>query len=434
MWIGLLFFFLSLPGYSGLFLLRWVPAGRAWTDISKALAFGQVGAADPNAWYGLLGAWVFLLVVLTPAAKLVGVKVKSWLAGFTLIYWVSMALWIGAFYQPLVKAIGSAEIGFVFALIVGMALGNIPSLPQWLRDSAKGEFFIKIAIVLLGAKILFSTLSAVILPILGAALLSFPVMWVVAYALGRKAGLEQKLAVVLSSGVGVCGISASIATAGAVEAPAIYPTLISSIIVVFSAVELLVMPYVSVFVFPHSPYAAGAWMGLSVKTDGAASASGAVVSGLMGLGPTGTPALIAATTKVMIDVWIGLIAFILAIVFTYRIERKPGAHVSPLVIWYRFPKFVIGYIFTSAALSVLAYTYPTVAAGQAAVAPVAAFGTTNLQLMFFAFTFTAIGITTRFSNLRQVGLGKPVLVYVLALLFAIVWGGVMAYAFLSGLS
>jgi uncharacterized membrane protein YadS len=136
----------------------------------------------------------------------------------------------------------------------------------------------------------------------------------------------------------------------------------------------------------------------------------------------------------MIDVSIGVICFIPEIVSTYVIEKKPGARVSSLMIWYRFPKFVIGYIFTSAVLSLLAYTYATVAAGQAAVAPVANFGTTNLQVMFFVFTFTAIGITTRFSNLRQVGLGKPVMVYVIALLFAIFWGGIMAYAFFSGLS
>ena len=97
-----------------------------------------------------------------------------------------------------------------------------------------------------------------------------------------------------------------------------------------------------------------------------------------------------------------------------------------MVIWYRFPKFVLGYIFTSAVLSIIAFTYPTVAAGQAAVAPVATFGTSPLQVMFFGFTFVAIGITTRFSNLKLVGIGKPVLAYVLTLLFAIVWGGILA--------
>jgi len=56
-----------------------------------------------------------------------------------------------------VKVMGSAEVGWVFALIVGMILGNLPNLPQSIRDSAKGEFFIKTAIVLLGAQILFTT-------------------------------------------------------------------------------------------------------------------------------------------------------------------------------------------------------------------------------------------------------------------------------------
>lgn len=400
--------------------------------MTGALGFGAAGPADPNAWLGLFATWIFLTIVLAGPMKLIGVKAKSWAVGFTAIFWISMLLWIIANYKPTIGVMGSPEVGFVLALAVGIVLGNMPKLPEWLKSSARGEFFIKTAIVLLGAKILFSTLGTVILPILGAALLSFPLAWAVGYVVSKRLGLDRKFAVTLASGAGVCGIAAAIATAGAVDAPAIYPILVSSIIVVFAAVELLVMPYVSVAVFPHNAVAAGAWMGLSVKTDGAAAASGSVVSGLMGLGPSGTPATIAATQKVMIDIWIGLIAFILAVAFTYYIERKPGARVSPLIIWYRFPKFVLGYIATSAILSLIALTYPTLAKGQAAVGAVGNFGTTPLQVMFFAFTFTSIGIATRFSNLKQVGIGKPVLAYVLTLLFAVVWGGILAGFFFPG--
>ena len=178
-------------------------------------------------------------------------------------------------------------------------------------------------------------------------------------------------------------------------------------------------------------------MGLSVKTVGAAASSGGIVSGEMGLGPSGTPATMEATQMVMFDIWIGLIAFILAVVFVYFIERKPAngsaqARVSPLVIWYRFPKFVLGYIFTSAVLSIIATTYPTLKAGQTAVGAVATFGTSPLQVMFFGFTFVAIGIATRFANLKQVGIGRPALAYVLTLCFAIVWGGLLAWYFFPG--
>ena len=444
LWLGLLLFFLSipalykvtiLPGING--LLGWIPGGRAWTSISGALGYGASGPANAYAWLGLVVAWLFLTILLDGPMKLVGVRVKQFLAGFTAIYWISMALWIMSYAKPMINIFGSAEVGWVFALVVGIIIGTLPHLPDWLKNSARGEFFIKTAIVLLGAKILFSTLGAVILPILEAALLSFPVAWAVGYMVSRRLGLERKFAVTLASGAGVCGISAAIATGGAVDAPAIYPTLVSSIIVVFAAVELLIMPYVAVYFFPHNANAAGAWMGLSVKTDGAAAASGSIVSGQMGLGPSGVPATMAATQKVMIDIWIGLIAFILAIVFVYFIDKRPTdtgakARVSPLVIWYRFPKFVLGYIFTSAVLSAIALTYPTIAAGQSAVGAVATFGTSPLQVMFFGFTFVAIGIATRFSNLRQVGIGRPVVAYALTLTFAIVWGGLLAWYFFPG--
>jgi uncharacterized membrane protein YadS len=363
--------------------------------------------------------------------KLVGVKPRSWLPGFSVIYFVSMLLWVIAYYQPLTKIIGSAELGYVFALIVGMVLGNMGALPRCLRDSAKGEFFIKTAIVLLGAKILFTTILTNALPILSAVFLAFPITWIVAYLLSRKMGLDQKFAAVLSSGVGICGISAAIATASAIEAPPLYATLIASIIVVFAAIELLVLPFVAANIFSAHHAAAGVWMGLSVKTDGAAVAAGTVASGLLGEGAGGVPLQMAATTKVLMDIWIGLIAFILAIVFAYFVERRQGAKVSPMVLWYRFPKFVLGYLFTSIAVSALAFTYPTVAAGESAVTVISNFGTTPLQVAFFTFTFMSIGITARVSNLRQVELEKPLVTYVIALLFAIVWGGILAYIFFA---
>jgi len=209
--------------------------------------------------------------------------------------------------------------------------------------------------------------------------------------------------------------------------------MVSSIIVVFAALELLVLPWLGATFFPHHLNAAGVWMALSVKTDGAAAASGAVVSGLLGQGPSGIPAVMAVTTKVLMDVWIGLIALILATVFSYFVEKKPGAKVDPMILWYRFPKFVLGYFFTSLVLSAIAFTYPTVAAGAAAVAPVSNFGTTPLQVIFFSLTFTSIGINTRFSALRQVGLRRPSTAYLLALLFAIAWGGILTYLFFGGL-
>jgi uncharacterized membrane protein YadS len=418
-WVGLLILLLSVPSYVGVFPLGWIPASAPWTSLSAALT-----SKIFNPWLGLLGSFAFVALLLVPATRANNVRTRDWLKGFAVIFFVSWGVWILSNYSPLVKVMGSAEVGFVFALIIGMVITNVRVIPQWLRDSARVELFIKVAIVLLGAKILLTTFATSAGGTLLAVFLSFPMVWLVAFVLSRRSGLDRDLSATLSSGVGVCGISASIATAAAIDAPPIYSTLMTSIIVVFSAVEIVVMPLVAAAVFAGNPQAAGVWMGLSVKTDGAASASGSVVDGL--LKANGASLAAAVQTKVMIDVWIGLIAFILATVWAYR-YGKAGEGRSPKVVWYRFPKFVLGYFATSAVITAIALTYPTVAAGAKAVAPIISFGTDPLRTAFFTFTFFSIGLGTRFSRFREVGIGKPALIYGAALAFAVVWGGIVSY-------
>ncbi len=421
-WIGLAIFVLSLPSYLGIFPLGWIPTAKSWTDIGLALATKFF-----NPWIGLVASFFFLALLLTPALKFNGVKPKDWFRGFSVIFFAAWIIWILSNYAPLVKVVGSAEVGFIVALLVGIAVTNLMQLPSWLKDSARGELFIKIAIVLLGAKILLTSFVTSGPGILAAALLSFPVVWIIAFVISKKMGLDRDFSATLSSGVGVCGVSAAIATAAAIEAPAIYATVISSIIVIFAAVEIVVMPFVAAYVFPAHATAAGVWMGLSVKTDGAATASGSVVDGL--LNANGAALNSAVMTKVMIDVWIGVIAFLLAAVWAYRVGKQSSKKAGAGVLWYRFPKFVLGYIATSAVLSAIAFTYPSVAAGAKAVAPVVAFGTDPLRVAFFMFTFLAIGLNTRFSKFKEIGIGTPAAVYAISLLIAIIWGGFISYLF-----
>ncbi|MDP2954399.1 MAG: putative sulfate exporter family transporter [Chloroflexota bacterium] len=376
-----------------------------------------------NPWINLVILWIFLLLILLLPARLIGIKPLGWLAGFSALYWVAWGAWIAGFYKPVASAV-TPEIGFVFALIIGLLIGNLTLVPGWLRDSARGEWFIKTAIVLLGSKILFTAFARYGLVALVAVALAFPAMWLVAFVVSRRIGLDREFSATLSSGVGICGVSAAIATAAAVGAPPIYATIVSSIIVLFAAVEMLVLPFIAAGVFALNPAAAGAWMGLSVKTDGAAAASGQVVSSLMGADVALSTAVMV---KVFIDVWIGLIAFILAVVWVYKIRRQPGGKVSPLEIWFRFPKFVLGYFLISLFLSAIALSYPTAEMGEKAVLPIVRLGTDPLRVVFFSLTFLAIGVNTRLSRFKEIGLGRPLAAYVVGLLWAAVWGAIVAY-------
>lgn len=419
-WIGLGLFFLSIPNLFGTYLLGWIPSAKPWTDISQAL-----GSKVFDPWVGLFLSFLFLGLLLIPVTRFNGVKSKDWIKGFAVIFFSAWAIWILSNYSPLVKVIGSAEIGYIIALIVGIVVTNTLPIPQWLKSSARGELFIKIAIVLLGAKILLTSFLTSAPLVLTAAFLSFPVVWIVGYFVSKKIGLDKDMSATLSSGVGVCGVSASIATAAAIEAPPIYSTVISSIIVIFSAIEIILLPFLATIVFPDQFSAAGVWMGLSVKTDGAATASASIADGF--LGANGSALNVAVITKVLIDIWIGVISFILATIWAYKFKKQRNVKPSPRLLWYRFPKFVFGYLATSIILSIIVLNFPSIEAGTAAVDPVVKFGTEPIRVAFFTFTFLAIGLSTQFSRFKEIKLKRPVLAYGLSLTFAIIWGAIISY-------
>ncbi len=422
LWIGLSIFFLALPSYFNVYVLGWIPVAKPWTDIAHSLS-----AKIFNPWIGLLLSFVFLALLMLPVNRFNGVKSNEWIKGFSIIFFTSWAIWLFSNYLPIVKAIGSAEVGYVIALSVGILITNAIQIPTWLKNSARGELFIKIAIVLLGAKILFTSFITNAPVTLSAVFVSFPVVWIVAFLISKKLGLDKNFSATLSSGVGICGVSASIATAAAIEAPAIYSTVISSIIVMFSAIEIIVMPFVAASIFPTHFHAAGVWMGLSVKTDGAASASASVVDGI--IKAHGAALNAAVITKVMIDIWIGVISFLLATVWSYKDKKQTNKSINPKVLWYRFPKFVIGYVIVSIILSAIALTHTSITEGTKSVSPIVSFGTEPLRTAFFTFTFFAIGLSTQISKFKDISLKKPIAAYAISLLFAIIWGGIISYLF-----
>jgi hypothetical protein len=128
-WIGLTIFFLSLPSYKGLFILGWVPVAKPWIDISHALTSKIF---DP--WISLLASFLFLAILLIPVTRFNGIKAKNWFKGFFVIFFAAWSIWILSNYAPVVKAIGSAEVGYIIALLAGILVTNVINI-SWLRGS-----------------------------------------------------------------------------------------------------------------------------------------------------------------------------------------------------------------------------------------------------------------------------------------------------------
>jgi uncharacterized membrane protein YadS len=458
--IGLFVLVFALAGTAGPDLLGWVVTTSVWTDVTQALA----PTAKAYAWLGggvsLLATYVALLAVLSIAAAALDSDVKRFALAFTAIFWIAYAAWIVGSYAHFAavtpadyKKFGidwslrlTNEGGFIFALIAGLIIANFfPRFAEWLKEAVRPELYIKTAIVILGAFLAvtiagrLSFASSIVLRGVAAIVEAYLIYWAVVYFVARKYfGFNREWAAPLASGISICGVAASIATGGAIRARPVVPVLVSSLVVIFAVVEVLILPFLAQTFLYHEPLVAASWMGLAVKTDGAALAGGGITEALIlaknsAEGVNYQPGWVLGTTaavKIFIDVFIGIWAFILAFIWTNYINVRPGDRARPIEIWQRFPKFIIGFVLSFAIGLYLALT-----ASPAALAKLTpAIGEANtFRVIFFILTFFSIGVLSNFRKLWEDGIGKLAAVYVVSLFGFVIWVGLLiSWIFFAG--
>lgn len=461
-WIGLFIFVLGLLKMTGVDVIGWAVKTNMWLDLSKALSPVSDAYKGLPGVVSLILTYVFLTVVLSIGIAAMGGNVKRFVGGFTIIFWITYACWMAGSYAYIAATPDqlaklkipwslrmTGESGFIIALIVGLIIGNFfPGLTKLLSEATKPEWFIKTAIVILGAKIGLSALQStgltaqIVFRGLCAIVEAYLLYWPVVYFIARKYfKFTPEWAAPLASGISICGVSAAIATGGAIKARPVVPIIVSSLVVIFAVVELIILPFAAQAWLYHEPMVAGAWMGLAVKTDGAAAASGAVVDALIrskAIGALGVSwqegwmLMTTTTVKVFIDIFIAIWAFILAIVWSLKIEPRPGEKVGAGEIWTRFPKFILGYAGLFVLLLIIGSladkgTLKLVSAGVAQA--------DTFRGIFFALTFFTIGLVSNFRKLWQEGMGKLTAVYAICLFGFIIWVGLLiSWLFFHGIT
>src|SRR6266481_1885250 len=459
-WIGLLIFLLTLGVLVGADILGWVVTTSVWNDISKALAPVSKAYAGIGGIGALIATYVTLLVVLTVGAATLNADLKGFALSFSVVFWISYLCWIVGSYANFAVTtpadmqkfgIGwslklTNEGGFIVALIAGLVIGNfLPGLAEWMKEAVRPEWYIKTAIVILGgflgitAAEKLSLATSLMFRGLAAIIEAYLIYWDVVYFVARKwFKFSREWAAPLASGISICGVSAAIATGSAIRARPVVPIMVASLVVIFSVVELLILPFAAQTFLSHEPMVAGAWMGLAVKTDGAAVASGGITESLIlanaaARGMNFQKGWILGTTttvKVFIDVFIGIWAFILAYIWTTQIEVRGGEKARASEIWERFPKFIIGYVLTFVVILVMALG----ATPELTAKLKSAMGEANtFRGIFFVMTFFTIGVMSNFKKLWEEGIGRLAAVYLLCLFGFVIWVGlVISFIFFAG--
>jgi len=352
------------------------------------------------------------LVIGAAGFALIGGNVGAFLIGFPVVF---ILAWLGRVIAGNGLFVDYGVEYVIFALLLGLLISNTVGTPKWLAPAVQTEFFIKTGLVILGAGLLFmEVIQAGVLGILQAVLVVF-VIWYVCFWLARKLRVDDDFAAMLSSSVAICGVSAAIATCGAIQGDKKKLSYVTSLVLIVAVPMMIVMPWI-VKAFQMNDIVAGAWLGGTLDTSASVVAAGALISDA------------AMKTGVIVkfsqNALIGVAAFVLVVWWTYKAGAKAGGEQpSAGIIWERFPKFVLGFLIASAVFSFF-LPQPLVDGTKSVLG--------ELRVWWFALAFVCIGLETRFVDLATMEGGRPAVAFLGAQAVNIVWTLLLAWLIFGG--
>lgn len=390
---------------------KFVTPTYGWSDATTL--FSKVLTASNLLLISGIG--IVYAILSSIAIQLSDGSVRKYLAGFGFIFI------LGILSLLIAGNSGINDFGIeyvIFALLLGLLFSNVFKLPDWLKEAARSEFFIKTGLVILGASVLFKAIVAAGLPGILQAVAVVSVVWFFSLWLSRKLKVDDEFGVILASAVSICGVSAAIVAAGAIQGDKKKLSYVTTLVLLVAIPMLILQPW-AIRYFGIPELVGGAWLGGTLDT----TASVAAATESVGAAAT----TVGSIVKLSQNVLIGVAAFFIA---TWWVLRKSpdqqlnGEKPSLRLVWERFPKFVLGFI---AASLIFSFLIPTDTVKQ-----VGGF-LKSLQTLWFALAFVAIGLEARFADLAKMQGGRPALVFIGAQAFNIFWTLLWAYLLFGGI-
>ncbi|MBI2155140.1 MAG: putative sulfate exporter family transporter, partial [Candidatus Rokubacteria bacterium] len=241
-------------------------SGDAGALVSKAFS-------GENIWNSVkLG--IAYLIISAIGIALMGGGVGKYIVGFPIVYalaWLSQVI------------AGNSTMSYwgleyvIFALLIGLFISNVLGVPGWLREVVRTEYFIKTGLVILGAGILFGEIVQAGALGIVQALLVVSVVWYICFWFSRRLRVDDEFAVMLSTAVSICGVSAAIAACGAIKGDRKKLSYVTSLVLIVAVPMMVIMPWI-VKAFGIPDVVGGAWLGGTLDTSASVVAAGALIS------------------------------------------------------------------------------------------------------------------------------------------------------------
>lgn len=377
--------FLSIPLLTLAMLSPLLPGGGP--KIPETLLTAE-------AWLNIGAFFLIALVLLFVGNRALGRPMKGLLLSFIVIFSIAvLAQWVAKLEA--VKFYGFEAV--FFSVIFGLIVRNLFKVPEWLKPAIQGEFFIKIGVVCLGATVLFSDVMKSGAAGLIQAILVVGIVWSFGYWLARKLRVSEATAMTLASGCSICGVSACITASGVAGTDKRELSYIISVVLIVVVPMIYIMPWIAGMVVPllvDDPIIQneiiGAWIGGTIDTTSGVVASAESV----GVIAENTAVVVKATQNVLI----GFVAFFIALYLSTRSNSGSTINRPSLsIVWDKFPKFILGFVVTSAIFSILQTQDLLTLNANGKVMETAM--AKNFSTFFFSLSFVCIGMDTRLKDI-----------------------------------
>lgn len=346
---------------------------------------------------------------------------------------VVIRLWI----EPWMKAavvfgekgwlINATHLNYILlGIITGLLYRNVifgGKLPEVFSDGFKlSRLFIKTGIILLGSLYTVQAIiklgSMAIFLIGGFVVLSIiMVLW-----LGKVFGLDRSMTGVMANACSICGVSAAVATAPAVEAKAAHVAYAIATILGFGILTMFISPFIG-HTLALSDLQYGAWVGTGILN------SGQVLAACLAFNPNvapGTAVSVGEIWNIMRVISIPFAVFAVTIWYWAGREQPQGERKAlGTLLVEKFPVFVLGFLGMVLLTSIGAFGDAGIKGGPPASATIKMIR--DWMQWIFGIGLVGMGAYIDFKELAQAG-GGPLKVgllvgttkYVLALIVVLV--------------
>jgi uncharacterized integral membrane protein (TIGR00698 family) len=288
----------------------------------------------------------------------------------------------------------------MFAMLLGIAVAHTGADAAALRSGARWiiRVVLPLGIMLMGARLQLADLLGVGLRGLALAAGVIALSLAILHAFARWRGLPPKLATLLAVGNGICGGSAVVALAPAIDADEEDVAIAVSTVALLGLFAMLGLPLIGA-ALDMGPVAFGTWSGLAIQQTPQVIAAGFAL---------GTESGEVATVVKLVRISL-LAPVVLLVGLTYRMRFDRSRAAGSLQLRGLVPSFALGLLLLAGVASVGLFPEVTISLGsESALGAVGAtvhtqalaIGASKLCLVL---SMAAVGLETRWATLKRTG-------------------------------